>query len=246
MSITPAPSPDEPQRPWLRIQAEPQRGYWRDLDEDARIALMRTAEFTVGIPGQVLLPPDDSTGDVLIVWTGLVKLVVYKGRTQIVLALRGPGDVVGELAGITGNPRSAAVVCTGPVAVLRIRGEEFVDFLRHFPAADEVLRRTVAERLGEADRDRFAAATMNVGQRLARFLLNLMKHYGIPAPGGGVKLEPLSQQDLAGCVGGAQRTVAREMSDWRARGFISTSRLSVTIHEPESLRRIAGRHAPPP
>lgn len=87
---------------------------------------------------------------------------------------------------------------------------------------------------------------MTVGQRLARLLLKLVQRYGVANPEGGVTIGLLSQKELAACVGGAQRTVAREMRVWRDRNIISTTRLSVTVRRPDSLARIAGRSAPPP
>ena len=87
---------------------------------------------------------------------------------------------------------------------------------------------------------------MTVGQRLARYLLKLVWRHGVPVPDGSLRIDQLSQEDLAACIGGGPRTVAREMGEWRKRSIISTERRSVIVHEPAALDRIAGRHAPPP
>jgi CRP-like cAMP-binding protein len=80
---------------------------------------------------------------------------------------------------------------------------------------------------------------MTVGQRLARLLVELANSYGVRTREGGTRIAlALSQKDLAACVGGSHRTVARE-ERWRERGFVATSRRSVIIHQPVALRRIA-------
>jgi CRP-like cAMP-binding protein len=197
--------------------------------------------------GSTLLADDDHSGDVLIIWSGLIKAVVRVGDgRQVVLALRGPGDIVGELTNINGGPRSAAVVAVNRVEALTVRRDDFAAFLRRHPDAADSLHRTVVERLREADRDRLAAASMTVGQRLARLLLKIVRRHGAPVQGGGLRIDQLSQRELAACIGGAQRTVAREMRLWRKRNIISTERRSVIVHQPTSLEWIAGRYSPPP
>lgn len=225
---------------------EPQQGFWASLQGEQRAALTRAGSRRTYAPGRVLLYRSDGSGDVLVVWSGLVKAVARVGDAQqVVLALRGPGDIVGELANINGGRRSATVVAVNRVEAFVVRREEFARFLGRYPDAANSLHRTVVGRLCEADRDRLAAASMSVGQRLARLLLKIAHRHGVPAPGGVRRIDQLSQDDLAACIGGARRTVAREIGEWRTRGIISTERRSVIIHEPDVLRRIAGRYAPP-
>jgi CRP-like cAMP-binding protein len=163
---------------------------------------------------------------------------------HVVLALRGAGDIVGELATINDGSRSASVIAITGVDALVIGRQSFKMFLHRYPAAAESLYRTVVNRLCEADWDRLAAASMNVGQRLARLLLKIAQRYGVATPAG-IRIVELSQKELAASVGGGERTVARQIAGWRERHIISTDRRSITIHRPDSLERIAGRHAPP-
>jgi len=87
---------------------------------------------------------------------------------------------------------------------------------------------------------------MTVGQRLARFLLELAQRYGVSTPAGGTSIGvALSQKDLAACIGGSARAVARELEVWRQRGFITTGRRSIVVLQPDDLKRIAGPAAPP-
>ena len=198
---SPAPSP------------EPQRGFWVTLSKTECDALIEAGVRSTFAPGSVLLAHHDSSGDVAIVWSGLIK---------------------------------AAVIAVNRVEALIVPRDRFTELLGRDRAAADSLRRIIVDRLCEADRDRLAAASMTVGQRLARYLLKLVWRHGVPVPDGSLRIDQLSQEDLAACIGGGPRTVAREMGEWRKRSIISTERRSVIVHEPAALDRIAGRHAPPP
>jgi CRP-like cAMP-binding protein len=165
---------------------------------------------------------------------------------EVVLALRGPGDVVGEMVSIGGGRRSATVTAIDRVEALLIDASRFVAFLSDSPHASSILTRILVGRLREADQHRLAAGSMTVGQRLARLLLDLANCYGVPARGGGTRIAlALSQRDLAAWVGGSHRTVAREMEKWRERGFVTTGRRSVIVQQKDALRRISGLREPP-
>jgi CRP/FNR family transcriptional regulator, cyclic AMP receptor protein len=227
--------------------AEPNGAYWGSLPAAARAGLTAIGTHSTFTPGRVLLAQQDNSRDVVVVWSGMVKAVVRSAAgQQVVLALRGPGDILGEIANISGGPRTAAVVAVNRVNALVIPGDPFAHFLDSYPAAADSVYRTILDRLREADRDRLAAATMSVGQRLARMLLKLAARHGVPAPDGSLVIERLSQEDLAACIGCGARTAARQIAVWRDRHIISTERLAVTVYKPHELERVAGRHTPPP
>jgi len=223
------------------------QGYWQRLRSAETGILTAVGARSVFPAGATLLPQQDTSGDVMFIQSGFTKVVTrtLAGR-QVVFALRGPGDIVGEMSFSDGGRRCAAVAAITKVEAVRVAQREFCDFLAGSPHADELLRHTLVERLREADRDRLAAAVMTVGQRLARLLLKLVNRYGVPNADGDLVIALLTQRELAACVGGALRTVAREMGLWRNRRIISTTRQSVTVHQPETLARIAGNGSPPP
>lgn len=220
--------------------------YWAGLAAPTRKALLAAGSRTFIEPGAVVRMGGVVPGEVLVIRSGLVKITARTGGNTVVLALRGAGDIIGEIGYVTGDPGSALLVAIGPVEALRVPRCRFKAVLLHHPDAADTLYRTLADRLREADRDRMAAASMNVGQRLARLLLKIVARYDPPVPGQGLIIEGLSQSELAACIGSAPRTVARQIGAWRERGIVSTNRRSVLVHQPEALRRIAGLHAPHP
>ena len=224
---------------------EPQRGYWGGLAASERAALTDVANPAEFAPGSLLLAQRDMTGDVVVIWSGFAKVVTrVAGGRSVVLALRGPGDLLGEMAYVRGGTRSAAVAAINRVKTLRVLRADFSVFLSGSANASQLLKRTLVDRLREADRDRVAAASMTVGQRLALLLLRLTRQYGKPSPRGGLTIALLSQEELATCVGGARRTVARQIGQWRDRNIVSTDRMSITVREPQALARIV-KQTPP-
>jgi CRP/FNR family transcriptional regulator, cyclic AMP receptor protein len=225
--------------------SEPRGGFWGELPTHERAALMLAGSWSPFQAGVTLFFQGDPSDHVLIIWTGYAKVLSRDatGHT-VLLAFRGPGDVVGELAIVDGGQRSATVVAIEPGRALMIEARAFRAFLARFGHANSVLQRVLVERLRDADRHRLRSASMAVGQRLAELLLELASRFGA-AEGGGTRIGlALSQEDLAACVGASRRAVAREIESWRDRGYVVTGRRSLLIQQPMALQRIAGIRTP--
>lgn len=221
------------------VSSERAHGFWRNLSHAERRELTTGGRPFSSPAGSVLIDQWDRSGAVIVLQSGFAKVVARVTPVrQVVLAIRGPGDILGEMAGIDGGRRSAAVIAVGDVTGLTISGVPFQDLIARSAHAAGLLTRTLVDRLREADRDRLAVAAMTVRQRLARLLLTLAARYGTQTTDG-ITIGLLSQKDLAACIGGAHRSVAREVRLWRDERIISTGRRSVTVHRPGELHRIA-------
>jgi CRP-like cAMP-binding protein len=95
----------------------------------------------------------DRTDHVVIVTRGRVKIASLRpGVGEVVLAERGPGDLLGELSAIDGKPRSADAVALDEVSALSLPKDDFTAFLRDEPGAALALLETLSFRLRAADR----------------------------------------------------------------------------------------------
>ncbi len=88
---------------------------------------------------------------------GGLAYVIARGRAEVVranrrLATLGPGDVVGELSLIDGQPRSATVKAVTPLEVLEISSGDLNRVLRKAPGVRRKLLEALSQRLRQADR----------------------------------------------------------------------------------------------
>jgi hypothetical protein len=91
-----------------------------------------------------------------IIVSGYVLVILREpGGHQQVLAVRAAGDVIGEMAVITGGVRMASLAAKGTVRLLSIGRRPFEAMLRERPETSLALMRVLCQRL--ADRDATAA-----------------------------------------------------------------------------------------
>ena len=221
-----------------------QHRFWEQLgppDQERLVAAGRIAQFGAGT---TMCRQGDPATHLFVVISGLIKvLTVSRDGQQSVLALRGHGDVVGELAGELTGYRTASMVAVTEVQAVVVGHEKFLAFLDgHLPAA-HAYRRMITQRFSDTADSLYAQSTTNGAQRLAQLLLNLAEKYGEPAgPGQALVLTlPLSQEELASLASASRATVTRALHDWRGRGLIRTRTRRITITDPAALRRVSGR-----
>ncbi len=87
-------------------------------------------------------------GDSLyLVVSGRLRVVAERDGVDRVLTTLGPGAALGELAVLTGSPRSASVQAVRDTELLEIEGGRFAELLRRDPELGVGLARALAERL---------------------------------------------------------------------------------------------------
>ncbi|MDT0308013.1 Crp/Fnr family transcriptional regulator [Streptomyces sp. DSM 44917] len=210
---------------------------------DARIAaeLVRLGRPVAFAPGDVLIEQGERTRHALLLRSGWVKVVAaHGGSATALLALRGPGDMVGELGALDGQPRSASVIAVSRVSGLRVPEGDLHGWLRRSPEAALALNRYVSAKFREATRFRVRAAA-TVEARMASLLWSLGDTYGSPS-GEGVLIEaPLTQQELAGLVNASRAQVQRSLAELRRSGVISTGYRRIVIRDRGRLTLLAER-----
>jgi CRP/FNR family transcriptional regulator, cyclic AMP receptor protein len=192
--------------------------------------------------GELLFRRGDFAGQVVLITRGWVKVTIAAANGyEVLLALRGPGDVVGELAVLDGQSRSASVRTLGETSVTVLPAARFLDALRERPGIAISLLAHLAHRLRGSDNRRLEQAAHNSTERLAAFLLRLAEQHGVGVAGsGGIRISVrLSQHELAGAIGSSREAVARVLRVFRERGVVSTERRNLVISAPQVLRAIA-------
>lgn len=219
-------------------------GFWWLLGEGERESLTSVARPRAFADNAILCMEGEPSTHVFILLSGWVKVITVtdEGRENLA-ALRGEGDIVGEIAQITGY-RTATVRAIATVRTLIIGAEQFGVFLDAHAEAARVYRRIMAEYQRSAHESQRSKALSSGSRRLACLLLDLAEQYGERTNGGLTTALPLSQEELASLIGSSRATVTRALSDWRSRRMIATHQRHVTILDEATLRRIAGRLNP--
>ncbi|MGH9086471.1 MAG: Crp/Fnr family transcriptional regulator, partial [Acidimicrobiales bacterium] len=207
----------------------------------------RAALIGVGRPrrynrGATIVIQGDHSETVFVVVAGRVKIsqVTPDGR-EIVLAVDGPGDLLGEFEAVDpdSGPRTAANVALEPVECRELTGEEFRGVLQSNPRIALVLLRWTIRRLKAGDRRRIDATSLDTTHRLARFLLELADNQTHADPPR-VDIEiQLTQEELASSIAASRDTVVRALTSLRSFGLIATARRRITILDIHALRRFA-------
>ena len=178
---------------------------------------------------------------VLLILSGYVKLSSFSpdGR-EVVLAIRGPGDLIGELGVIDERPRSATAITLAQMSALVVRGAQFKAFLIDHPDVTLRIISMLSARLRDADQKRVEFTAQGSLSRVAARLLELAERFGGPVENG-VRIElPISQEELGGWTGCSRDSVVKALQAMRDLGWIETQRKQITVYDPEALRRQVG------
>ena len=212
------------------------------LGDAEQKALSSAGVFRTFASGAALFHEHQVADRVLILRTGFVKLSCYSddGR-EIVLAIRGPGDVLGELSAIDGEPRSATAIALEQVEALALSTGAFNDFLERQPGANRALLAILAGRLRDADRHRVEFAAKETMGRVASRIIELSDRFGEESQGD-IKIDfPLTQEELAGWTACSRDSVVKALQSMRDLGWVETGRKRITVHDLAAVRRAAGR-----
>jgi CRP/FNR family cyclic AMP-dependent transcriptional regulator len=213
-------------------------GFLAVLDEPERADLLERGRRRRYRRGAVVFHEGGGSDEIVVVLSGRVKVsTVTADGKEVVLAFRGPGDLLGELSAIDGEARSATVGALEPVEAAVVAAREFRGFLSAHPRVAILLLEMLARRLRDADRKRVEFGAHDTLGRVAARLVELAERYG-EAVRDGVRITlPLSQEELAGWTGSSREAVGKALHTLRGLGWVRTERRRITVLEMEPLRR---------
>lgn len=189
--------------------------------------------------GAVVFAEGDTSDWVGYILEGSVKASTFGvDGTETVHNVLGPCELLGDLASVDGEPRSATVTALETVDIAVVSSEQFNEYLLAHPDATLVLLRSVTRRLRSADRRRAEFGSMDVVGRLAQLLVELADRYGEPAADDTTRIAiSLTQEELAGWAGASRESVVKALRVLRERGLIETRRREVRILDRDGLER---------
>src|SRR5688572_4493382 len=118
-----------------------------DLSDVDLNAMCRWVEEARLAPGEMLFPEGSKGDRAYIIQDGEVEIVKSSGNREVLLSVRGSGEVIGEMSLLEDAPRMASVRGRTPVTLLAIGQDQFNELLRNSPSAARAMLHTITARL---------------------------------------------------------------------------------------------------
>ena len=195
--------------------------------------------------GTVIFQRGDDGNYMILVTEGRIKLslITSQGK-ELSLRHLEPGTLLGEMAVLDGEPRSADATATVATEGYVIGKAEFMSFIARNPEAAEAVMRYLCRRLRETTDQLETIALYDLDSRVARFFLATLKQiHGDDLPDEASLHIALSQTEIAGILGASRPKINRSILSLEEHGAIrrkgsvidcNIQRL-VTLAEPEDV-----------
>lgn len=122
--------------------------FFKPLPDDVIVDLSDRFQVVDLEPDEVLFNKGDQGDALYLLREGRLKMVGTDSEgKEVVLNQVGPGAIIGEMALIDREPRSAGVVAMGEVSLLKLSTEDFLGTMREQPEMGLEIARTLIQRL---------------------------------------------------------------------------------------------------
>ena len=216
---------------------------FRGLTE-GQLARVRAILFSKRVRAGYVLMAENQAGElVYIVAQGSVKICTNDGNCDRVIAVRGPGEVLGEMSVLQGVGRSATVIAQEDSSLFWLNRADFWGVLWETPPIPYNFACLLSQRVRVLTSQVQSLTTLDVQGRLARQLVTLSEEYGQPcgaADESPNKLIPfqLKQAELGHMIGATREQVNKLLGNWTRRGLIARDGARIIVCQSEALRRL--------
>ena len=190
---------------------------------------MRSKEYA---KDETIFRQGDESREVYFVRKGKVRIYkISPSGNETTIAIFTTNDVIGELAAIDQEPRSASAKAMTAVSLLAMSQERFLYTLQTLPRFGMGMARLLAHKLRWTAAFAESIAQFDAAGRLLHIILQHNDQYGEVLEAGKryqVNIG-LNQSDLASMVGARREWINRILSEWRRRGLLEFDNGVITI-----------------
>jgi CRP/FNR family cyclic AMP-dependent transcriptional regulator len=162
---------------------------------------------------------------------------------EMVFGVMGPGEVIGEIALVDSNPRSASVVALEPAELLTLHRRDLVPFLQQHPNVAIQLASVLARRVRRLSEKAEDSVFLALPARMAKTLVALVDSYAATDPEDAGTDAPveirLAQQDLADMLGTSRETVNKQLRLWEDESIVELKRARIRVLRRDALLAIS-------
>jgi CRP-like cAMP-binding protein len=193
------------------------------LPSEMAAALFANARTVRLKAGQTLFTAGDPGDGCYRVENGLLKVsVISPSGGERILSILGPGALVGELAMIDAQPRSASVTAARDCELSFVSRASFEAAAGAQPQVYRHVAVLLARRLRDTNAVVAATSFLSLKGRVAQALLSLAEAFGNDVGQGRILVrQKVTQSDLAAMAGIARENVSRILNDWMRAKLVS-------------------------
>jgi CRP/FNR family transcriptional regulator, cyclic AMP receptor protein len=191
--------------------------------------------------GDQLVRQDEARAQVFILLVGHVRITrIEASGAELTLSVRGPGEVLGDMAAIESEPRrrSATAIALGRCHTRVLSVTDFEAGVDEFRMR-KALAGHFADRYREGEQIR-AENSLPALQRIAALVCRLAASVGHTVGEDVIIDVGVSQEDLRRAVQLSPSTFGAGIKTLRDLGLLTTARGRLAVHRLEGLRHLAG------
>ena len=203
------------------------REVWHDL--------IRRGVHRTWASGERMVRQGETATAVVALTGGTVKITeVWPDGTVFPLALRGAGEVLGEVAVLLDRPHSATVTATSRCTGNVMEAHAFRGFLDRHRLQDMLYELSV-DRMRDSEQRRSELVALPPVTRLARLIGRLSDEVGVPRSGGSVIDLGMCRAEFGFMVGMSRSSVVAALTQLQELGAITVGRRRIAVVAPDLL-----------
>ena len=176
---------------------------------------------------------------VFVLCAGEVKLSISSsGGKTLILRIARPGEVLGLMATLSGEPYEVTAETIRPCQVAYIRRDDFLRFIAKHPEAYQgVVRQMTSLYQGACSQLRTVGLSASAPEKLARLLLDWSSGGKETDQGTQVRL-PLTHEEIAALIGTTRETVTRTLSEFKSNHLVALHGSNLMISNRSALESL--------
>ena len=205
-----------------------------EVDQQRLVGLLRKETLK---RGEILFRRGDEGNALYLILQGRIKISLTRQTDAVTLAILGQGEFFGEMALLDGLPRSANTTAMDDSTLYALKRSDFLSFLVHNEKIVRAVLASLSLRLRRTDDQLAEMCFLNLSVRLVSKLAELAEQQGADQDETGTYHLRISQQELAGILGVSRESINKELKLLRDKGWVSTSRNQIHIHQLALLKK---------
>ncbi len=207
--------------------------FFSTLDPADRDKLATFARLERYRKGSVLFRKGDAPQSLLAVIEGVVKVSAPSadGR-EIVFNLIRPGEILGEIALLDGQPRTADASAMTDCELLVIDRRDFLPFVQERPSVALRIIELLCSRLRQTSEQVEDVAFRYIDGRLAKALLRLLQERSDAQTPGRIAI---TQRELGQIVGMSRESTNKQLMTWQREGVLEVLKGAVIVRDHAAL-----------